>query len=146
MQPSSNPLLAEARIYPLGQYAAMTYEETVERIRAAALAKGTSQTEMAQVAGLPSQSAMSNVLKGKRKLSIEEARRLEDFFGIEPEPLVRWVPVIGLASAGAWREAVEVPRSEFPIPRRAAGNRAFAVEIVGDSMNMLLPEGGWAVI
>ncbi|MGJ3625990.1 S24 family peptidase [Sphingomonas sp. MMS24-JH45] len=56
------------------------------------------------------------------------------------------MPLIGLASAGAWNEAVTTPARHMPIPRGIAGKDAFAVEIKGDSMNQLLPEGGWAVV
>ncbi len=124
----------------------MTYDELVERIKAEAKARGETQKGLATVAGLPSQSAVSNVFKGLRRLSIEEANRLKDYLGIEDEPQVQWVPVIGLASAGAWQEAILTPVRTFPVPRGTAGKRSFGVEIKGDSMDRLLPEGGWAVV
>jgi SOS-response transcriptional repressor LexA len=124
----------------------MDDEALVDRIRSTAKQRGATQTDLARIAGMPSQSAMSNVFKGKRKLTIAEAQRLKQFLEIEDEAAVHWVPLIGLASAGAWNEAVQVSRGEFPIPKRIAGKRAFAVEIFGDSMDRLLPEGGWAVV
>lgn len=60
--------------------------------------------------------------------------------------LVRWVPLIGLASAGAWREAISFSMGEVSVRADKAGRKAFAVEICGDSMDKILPEGGWAVV
>lgn len=140
------PLLASARIRAVGVYEPMTYEEMIALIQAKAGELKVTQKTLADVAGLPSQSAISNVYKGKRRLQIGEAKRLKDFLGIVDEPEVQWVPVIGLASAGYWQEAIHTPVRQFPVPRGTAGRRAFGVEIKGDSMNRLLPEGGWAVI
>lgn len=104
------------------------------------------QTGIARLAGLPSQSALSNILTGKRTVSLEEAATLRRILEMPEGPPVRFVPVIGLASAGAWAEAIHMPLRHFPVPHRIAGERSFAVEIVGDSMDKLLPEGGWAVV
>lgn len=124
----------------------MTYDEIIQLIRSAAAAQGKKQAELARVAGMPSQSAMSNVFTGKRKLTVKEVNSLKDFLGIVDEPQVQWVPIIGLASAGAWQEAVLTPVRHFPVPHGVGGGRSFGVEIKGDSMNLLLPEGGWAVV
>lgn len=59
---------------------------------------------------------------------------------------VRWVPLVGRAPAGNWREAIETPIGEVAVSAKKAGRNAFAVEVDGDSMNMILPEGGWAVV
>ena len=105
-----------------------------------------SQTALARLLGLPSQSAVSNILKGKRKVSVAEAAEIRRHLEMVEGPPVQLVPIIGLASAGAWNEAVQMPQGLHPIPRGLAGPRAFAVTIRGDSMDKLLPEGGWAVI
>jgi len=59
---------------------------------------------------------------------------------------VRWVPLIGLAPASSWREAIAMPMGEVAVRASKAGRRAFGVEIKGDSMDKLLAEGGWAVV
>jgi len=146
MQHLNYPLLADARIQDARLYSVMTYDEMIQRIAEAAKAQKVTQTGLAKIAGLPSQSAMSNVFKGTRKLTITEANTLQDFLGIEVEPEVQWVPVIGLASAGAWQEAIHTPLRTFPVPKGTGGKRSFGVVIKGDSMNLLLPEGGWAVV
>lgn len=64
---------------------------------------------------------------------------------VEGHP-VRVVPLVGRAPAGNWREAIEVPIGHVSVRADKAGRNSFAVEIDGDSMNMILPEGGWAVV
>lgn len=104
------------------------------------------QAELARAIGLTAQSAVSNILQGKRNIRVNERAKIEAFLGIEKEPTVQWVPVIGLASAGVWQEAILMPVKEIPVPFRTAGKRSFGVEIKGDSMDKLLPEGGWAIV
>lgn len=105
-----------------------------------------SQTALAAVAGLPSQSAMSNILKGLRRVTAQEAAAIYSYLGIEAQPTFRVVPVIGITSAGRWREAVEVPVGHMPIPLKIAGERAFGLEVQGDSMDLLIDDGGWILI
>lgn len=59
---------------------------------------------------------------------------------------VRQIPLVGRAPAGNWREAIEVPIGYVWARVDRTGPNAFAVEIDGDSMNLILPDGGWAVI
>jgi SOS-response transcriptional repressor LexA len=104
------------------------------------------QTGMARVMGLTSQSAFSNIIKGKRRVTADEAKRAYDFLGIKGEPTIQWVPVIGIANAGHWREAIQMPLGSFPVQKGSVSEDAFAVEIAGDSMDILIPEGGHIVI
>ncbi|MGJ3630183.1 hypothetical protein AB5I41_31305 [Sphingomonas sp. MMS24-JH45] len=46
---------------------------------------------------------------GKRELKRHEAAKLFDFLGIQRQPDFQSVPLIGLASAGAWNETVTTP-------------------------------------
>jgi SOS-response transcriptional repressor LexA len=104
------------------------------------------QTGMAKVMGLPSQSAFSNILKGKRRVTAEEAKRAYDFLGIRAEPSIQVVPVIGITNAGNWREAIQMPLGNVPVPRGKASDDAFALEISGDSMDLLIEDGGYVVV
>lgn len=108
--------------------------------------RGFTQTGMAQVMGLPSQSAFSNILKGKRRVTAEEAKVAYDFLGIKAEPSIQMVPVIGITNAGNWREAIQMPLGNVPVPLGRASEEAFALEVSGDSMNLLIEDGGYAVI
>lgn len=105
-----------------------------------------SQAKLAAVARLPSQSAMSNILKGIRRVTAEEAAAIYKFLGIEDDHGYRVVPVIGITSAGNWREAVEVPIGQMPIPVGIAGEYAFGLEVRGDSMDEVIKDGGWVLV
>lgn len=90
-------------------------------------------------------SAVTALYSGKRQLKHDEALRLMDL--LPRRPGGREVPVIGMAGAGNWLEAIEEARDKVWIPDRAGGDRGrFAVEVSGQSMNLLLAEGALAVI
>jgi phage repressor protein C with HTH and peptisase S24 domain len=108
---------------------------------------GLSQSTLARELGL-NQSAVSNLLKGPdmRQVKAHEASYIYKRLGIDRQPDVHVVPVIGLASAGNWREAVLHSGGEMPVPKGIASTRAFAVEVKGDSMDRIIPDGGFAVV
>jgi len=104
-----------------------------------------SQAELARHLKL-NQSAVSNILNGTRQVKVQEASDIYSFIGIRREPQIDLVPIIGLSSAGNWREAILVPGGVMPVPRGVAGSRAFAVEVKGDSMDRIIPDGGFAIV
>lgn len=108
--------------------------------------RGITQAEMARVLELTSQSAFSNILKGKRRVTAEEAAKAYSFLGVRQEPAYRIAPVIGITSAGRWREAVQMPVGHMPIPSNLASASAFGLEVRGDSMDLLIEDGGWILI
>lgn len=132
---------------PLSLFSGMgTDQAFVDQIREAMREHGVSQKALAEMLGLPSQSAVSNILNGRRSISHIEAADIRRILKIGAGEAVRVIPFLGLASAGSWQEAVTMPGRSRIIPASIAGPRAFAVEIVGDSMDKLLPEGGWAIV
>src|SRR3546814_19940892 len=56
-------------------------------------------------------SAVSKLLSGKRQLKAIEAQILADLLKIDAigSPIIRQIPMIGKASAGAWKEAIHDP-------------------------------------
>lgn len=127
------------------QDAQMQESELAARLKAAIEEKRFTQAEIGRVLNLR-QSAISDIINGKRRIRGNEVEAIKRYIGIEEAPQIQWVPLIGLASAGSWNEAVVMPERQRPIPPGLAGKKAFAVEIVGDSMDRILPEGGWAVV
>lgn len=117
-----------------------------ELVKRAMKEQRVSQTDMAKVLNLPSQSAFSNILSGKRKVTAQEAYSAYQFLGISIRPSARTVPIIGVTSAGHWREAIQMPIGELPIPMDAAGPDAFALQIEGDSMNKVIADGSHIVV
>ncbi len=57
---------------------------------------------------------------------------------------VRWVPVIGEVSCGNLTEAIE--SAQGYVPTTSGGPRVFALKPLGDSMNLLIDESGYALV
>lgn len=119
-----------------------------ELVRTTMAKVGYTQTDMARLVGLPSQSAFSNIIKGKRRVTAQEARKIYQILQIPttPAPNILSVPIIGITNAGMWREAIRMPLGQMPIPQGVAGPRSFALEVSGDSMDLLIEDGGFVVI
>lgn len=120
----------------------------LDAVRSAMREQKVTQAALAEVVGLTSQSAMSNILKGKRGVSVQEAQKIYSRLQLNaPERSgIQLVPIIGLTSAGNWREAIEMPIGQLPLPRNVASKRSFALEVIGDSMNLLIEDGGFVVV
>jgi repressor LexA len=103
------------------------------------------QKELADALKL-NQSAISNILNGTRQVKVHEGSFIYRRLGIRSEPSINLVPIIGLTSAGNWREAIQNTGGAMPVPRDVAGERAFAVEIRGDSMDLLIRDGAYVVV
>lgn len=151
MQPPY-PIISNAPYVPSWHDAAMgrgpvNFSDEFDRdhMRARMKELGISQVEVAKALNL-NQSAVSNILKGTRQVKVHEAVAINKLLGLVPKPLVDFVPLIGISSAGNWREAINMPERTIPVPPGLAGPRAFAVEFSGDSMDQVLYEGASVVI
>lgn len=91
-----------------------------------------------------SQSAVSDLLNGKRQMKLSEAIAVLELLPRQQEP--REVPVIGMAGAGNWLEAIEHAASYLTVPGQIGDAGSFAVEVSGQSMNQMLPEGSLALV
>lgn len=129
----------------------VTHDELRDELLRRLDSKRTTGAGIAKLLGIPP-SRITEIKKGVRRIQQNEMPILAEFFGMgaveasETETNVVWVPVIGIAAAGAWREAIEVPM--FLVPRivKPGCNQAFAVQVDGDSMDQILPERSYAVI
>jgi SOS-response transcriptional repressor LexA len=142
-------------------------------VRRTMKARALSQAQLARNLGLASQSAVSALLAGKRRVTVDEAAaiyavlgldsadqhagaggsgaepasaRLREATGAGIAPDYGVVPVIGIAGAGRWREAVEMPQGHMPVPARLAGRSVFGIEVSGDSMDLLIEDGGLILV
>ncbi|MFY7837871.1 MAG: S24 family peptidase [Novosphingobium sp.] len=127
----------------------VTHDEILEELLKRLQKRGAAAA-IARLLGKPD-SRISELKKGGRRIQQDEMPILAEYFGMgevapESETNVVWVPVIGIAAAGAWREAIEVPAFLVPQIRTPNCNKAFAVQVDGDSMNLILPERSYAVI
>lgn len=143
---SCYPICDGADDWPVWQSGYVSEAFDPEAVRARMKERKVSQTALAKIMGLTSQSALSNIFNGKRRVTAQEAKRAYDFLGIAVEPTVRTVPIIGIANAGNWREAIQMPLGKLPIPMAAAGDEAFALELSGDSMDKVIEDGSHIVI
>lgn len=102
----------------------------------------------AAAVGLPHRSAANKIFNGTRRVQLDEAVRIYAYLNLVPieHDEVRMVPRIGMAAAGRWREAIDMPLGRMSVPSTVAGPRSFAVEVKGDSMNLLIEDGGWIVV
>ena len=142
-------------------------------VRQTMKARSISQAQLARDLGFASQSAVSALLAGHRRVTVDEAAAIYALLGLDgagsgattapdrAEPASARlrdggagdrvadygvVPVIGIAGAGRWREAVEVPLGHMPVPARLAGRSVFGIEVSGDSMDLLIDDGGLILV
>lgn len=89
----------------------------------------------------------------KMALSLDYMQQIADVLGVQPHELIdrpmsgiAFIPKIGKIAAGNWQEAVKLTQEYTPIPNGISGKRLFALEAMGDSMDRLIPDGGFVVI
>lgn len=144
---SCYPISASAEICSLWQTGCVTDQAfDIALVLSTMKERKVTQADMARLMELPSQSAFSNIVKGKRRVTAQEAKVAYDFLGIKTEPTVRLVPIIGITAAGNWREAIRMPLGNLPIPVTAASDDSFALELSGDSMDKIIEDGSHIVI
>ncbi len=111
-------------------------------IRRALKERGLTQQDLARELCV-SVASVGRLLRKERRLAATERDRAFAWLGISPAPL-RHAPVIGLVAAGHWREAVQDPLGY--IWCEVGGPNTFALRVEGDSMNLLIPEGGYVAV
>lgn len=132
--------------------AIVTHDQIRFALIGALEAKRFKNREIGDLLGLPS-ARITEIKKGDRRIQQSEMHVLAEFLGLgeaenddAEENNVVFVPVIGIAAAGAWREAINVPEYRIPRLKVKGQNQAFAVEIFGDSMDKHMAHGSWAII
>lgn len=121
----------------------------IEEIRARMDERGMRVSDLANAIGIEP-NKVSKSLTGTRQFKAAEMLRVIQVLRgpvvTTPSRSVRMIPVIGEVAASTWREAVRRPIDEMPAFDTDISANAFGLEIVGDSMNLLAPEGGVAVV
>lgn len=132
--------------------AIVTHDQIRDALIDALQAKRFKNKDIGTLLGLPS-ARISEIKNGTRRIQQHEMHTLAQFLGLGEaesdnveESNVVFVPVIGIASAGAWREAINVPQYHIPRLKVRGQNQAFAVEVYGDSMDKIMQHGSWAII
>lgn len=122
------------------------------RIRALRETHGFSRKLLAEMVGTTA-NQLVKLENGDRRLSDHWADRLAPALGVQPYELLmpdtapislRMVPVIGSVSCGNWKEAVQ--SASRTVPSVFGGPKSFALEPDGDSMNLLIQDGGYIIV
>ena len=101
MQGLNYPIFAEAARGRTCQTNGMEESDFARWMKERMAEMRLNQTQLAEKAGFPSQSAISNIIRSKRRVKLDERVKIEAVLGAQPSPKdelpVVWVPVIGLA-------------------------------------------------
>jgi len=122
----------------------MSQSDFIRRMREAMKAQGVTQGQLAEAAGITSQSAVSNIFKGTRRIRVEEKAAFERRLGLSDQVEAHWLPAIDLSAAAEWQVAVKTPRKSVPLA--SAGPHAFAILVESQEAGQILPDGGWMAI
>lgn len=128
------------------------YGRMSNRIRELREAAGWSRRQLAELIGTtPNQ--LVKLENGDRRLSDHWADRLARPLNVQAYELLmpegvpvhmRMIPLIGEVSCGNWKEAVQTAGKR--VPSLFGGKNSFALEPIGDSMDKLIPGGGFVVV
>lgn len=99
-------------------------------------------------------STISKLENRRMALSLDYILDIARVLGVPPVAIVyegdvssvRVVPVAGSIAAGNWQEAVEMSGETMVIPSHLQGKNLFALRARGDSMDAIVPDGGFVVI
>ena len=128
--------------------------ENANNIRQLRKARGWSQEELgARVGEDVTGATISRLESGRMRLTHAWMVKIAKVLQVSVSELlaenasgIRMLPVIGQVSAGNWREAVGDPIGHVPIASESVGPHAFALKPLGDSMNLLVNEEGYAIV
>lgn len=119
----------------------------MEQIKRRMRERGVTQAALATALRIHP-TAVSKLLSGKRDISASEAAIISRMLEIENVGYspVRELPVIGRVSAGEWRDALGGATETMICPDERIADAAFVIEVDGDSMDKIVPNGGRIVV
>lgn len=120
--------------------------------------RGVTQDQLAERIGVDA-GYLSKMENGKRQINSKWLQKIAYELRCEPADLLRYtkkrsprevrsVMVRGRVQAGVFGESYELPEDEqyeIEVPKITDDKRAFALEVVGPSMNEVLDDGSFAV-
>ncbi|WP_103728909.1 LexA family transcriptional regulator [Novosphingobium sp. HII-3] len=131
-------------------------EAIPNRVRALRAERGWSLAELAERAGTTASQIMK-LEKSQRRLDLNWIERLACAFEISSTELMSGqeenlptnpflIPLVGEIAAGNWREAIQHHEHMIFPPVEGLSKAAFALRTRGDSMDRIIPDGGYVVI
>jgi len=107
------------------------------------------QARLAEITG-DARPTISKWLSGKQEPPKHKLKPIADFFGVtvdyllddtQDKPLLRYAPLIGLASCGVPTESFNLVNEYVPIPPGIDPEGVYAVTAFGDSMHPTISDG-----
>ncbi|MGV3511064.1 MAG: LexA family protein [Novosphingobium sp.] len=123
------------------------------RIKELRRAQGLTQQEVAiGLSGNTTKGTVAKLETRKMALSADYIIDMARLFGVSPGELLTprsdglALPLIRLAEAGNWAEAMQNAVEHFVVPSTINGSHLFALRVEGDYLNQIVPRGGIVVI
>jgi SOS-response transcriptional repressor LexA len=129
---------------------------------------GRSQSDLARHLGYDYPSVVNRMCRGVRQIKAWEADKIREYLAetekpnstergnpatiarIAPAPApAALLPVRGTVEAGSWREVLSEFEQEFetlPAPRSVVDSGAYALRVIGPSMDQMYPDGSFVVV
>ncbi|MEO1169950.1 MAG: LexA family transcriptional regulator [Pseudomonadota bacterium] len=130
--------------------AMLTHEQILAELKRQTEARIVTKAAVAKYLGIPAP-RVTEITNGSRKIQAGEMPMLAQFLGMENSdavytPLGPRLFVKGEVAAGVWKEAYELPETEWKsftgrADVAAEMDHRFGLLVVGDSMNMIYPPG-----
>lgn len=132
--------------------AVITHDQILAELRAQVGAKRFTQKALADHLRI-APARVKEMLNGDRRVQQDEMPVLAEWLGMsddDPVPAgargVREVPLLGKVPGGNWREAVRRSSNTVEVPAADAPRDAYALEVEGNSMNLVVPDGFTIVV
>lgn len=125
------------------------------RIRQLRRERNLTQEELgARMGSTPTASTVGKYERGELSISLDLLLEIAEALEVSPGEIlpgggpagVRLLPVAGQISAGDWREAVALSDEVHAVPDHLRGLNLFVLRADGDSMDMLVREGGFIMV
>lgn len=98
-------------------------------------------------------STVAKLETGRMALSLDYLLEMADILNVSPSEIlhkdaraVRWLPVIGFVEASRWGEAMKHSDEFVPVPAHLKGRNLYVLFPFGDSMDRVVPTGGYIVV
>jgi phage repressor protein C with HTH and peptisase S24 domain len=136
---------------PRVAFSAICLDMKPSEIRANLHRKGVTQSALGEAVGL-SKDAMSRLMNEQRKITADEAARIDAFFrslAVQVEPTTQKVPVFGYAAAGGEDRiamASDHVLEEIEIPSGLTRGPVIGIRVSGDSMAPRLFSGELVIV
>jgi SOS-response transcriptional repressor LexA len=117
-----------------------------EDIKAELRSRNMSQRDLAEAVGM-SENHLSKSLAGKRLFRLAEMDAIRAELAPEPDAFtIRTIPLLGSVPAGKFRPEEQRGGRRIPVSDPSTPPNAYALEVDGDSMDLIVPHGTTIVI